>query len=113
MLSDDLECIQIVAKCQGATELRRTKDSHIKARIGQYGNRKDTRVDFTQCPEVKEYLESGRAEVADQTTEGGCNAAEVIRDWLRDPPPLALDTCIEMSTNREVFSKGRKSNQPL
>jgi len=48
------------------------KDSHIEARMSQFSDSTRGDIDIGKCEVVKEYVESGRAEQIQHTTEGSC-----------------------------------------
>jgi len=86
MLSDTVECGSVWKDCHTAAEVRSIKDSHIAARINQFAGASSSSgsdggggssVDIHQCQVVKEYVESGRAEEVQHTTEGSCTNREV------------------------------------
>ena len=86
MLSDTVECGSVWKDCHTAAEVRSIKDSHIAARINQFAGASSSSsagsdgggVDIHQCQVVKEYVESGRAEEVQHTTEGSCTNREVL-----------------------------------
>ncbi len=61
-------------------QVRRLKDQHIAARIAQFNGNTEG-IDVEQCDVVKEYLESGRADEIEHSTEGGCTQLEVSRQF--------------------------------
>ena len=77
MLADTVNCGSVWKDCHTAAEVRSIKDSHIAARINQFAGAKDGGVDINDCEVVKEYVESGRAEQVQHTTEGSCTNREV------------------------------------
>jgi hypothetical protein len=53
------------------------KDMHIVARITQFRDNKEG-IDVHKCPVVVEYIQSGRADMVDESTEGACTFKEVL-----------------------------------
>ena len=49
------------------------QDTHIQARIQQFRDDKSV----YECPVVKEYIESGRGDKVDESTEGACTVSQV------------------------------------
>ena len=52
------------------------QDTHIQARIQQFRDDKSV----YECPVVKEYIESGRGDKVDESTEGACTVSQVINN---------------------------------
>lgn len=77
MLKDTVECGSLWKVCHTPAEVRTMKDSHIEARMSQFSDKSREDVDIEKCDVVKEYVESGRAEQIQQTTEGSCTQREV------------------------------------
>ena len=77
MLSETLGCGDFWSRCHSPQEVRNMKDLHIDARISQFQDNREG-VDIKLCDVVKEYLDSGRADQIEQTTEGSCTSREVI-----------------------------------
>ena len=50
------------------------QDTHIQARIQQFRDDKSV----YECPVVKEYIESGRGDKVDESTEGACTVSQVF-----------------------------------
>ena len=55
------------------------QDTHIQARIQQFRDDKSV----YECPVVKEYIESGRGDKVDESTEGACTVSQVIMWYLK------------------------------
>ena len=54
------------------------QDTHIQARIQQFRDDKSV----YECPVVKEYIESGRGDKVDESTEGACTVSQVLQNEL-------------------------------
>ena len=76
LLSDTVECGELWKRCHSAGEVRTIQDTHIQARITQFRDNREG-IDVFKCPVVEEYINSGRADQIDQSTEGACSLAEV------------------------------------
>lgn len=76
LLSDTVECGDLWKRCHSEEEVRNIQDTHIQARIGQFRDNREG-IDVLKCPVVEEYLNSGRQDRVDQSTEGACSVAEV------------------------------------
>jgi len=76
LLSDTVECGELWKRCHSDEEVRNIQDTHIQARIGQFRDNNEG-IDVLKCPVVEEYLNSGRQDRVDQSTEGACSVAEV------------------------------------
>ena len=87
-MSDTVECGELWKRCHSAGEVRTIQDTHIQARITQFRDNREG-IDVFKCPVVEEYINSGRADQIDQSTEGACSLAEVsirvqlLRIWGR------------------------------
>ena len=92
MLADTVNCGSVWKDCHTAAEVRSIKDSHIAARINQFAGAKDGGVDINDCEVVKEYVESGRAEQVQHTTEGSCTNREVGRKIVKRHHPSSYVT---------------------
>ena len=75
-MSDTVECGELWKRCHSAGEVRTIQDTHIQARITQFRDNREG-IDVFKCPVVEEYINSGRADQIDQSTEGACSLAEV------------------------------------
>ena len=71
-----MECGELWKRCHSADEVRTIQDTHIQARITQFRDNREG-IDVFKCPVVEEYINSGRADQIDQSTEGACSLAEV------------------------------------
>ena len=78
LLSDTVECGELWKRCHSDEEVRNIQDTHIQARIGQFRDNNEG-IDVLKCPVVEEYLNSGRQDRVDQSTEGACSVAEVCK----------------------------------
>jgi len=76
LLSDTVECGELWKRCHSDEEVRNIQDTHIQARIGQFRDNSEG-IDVLKCPVVEEYLNSGRQDRVDESTEGACSVAEV------------------------------------
>jgi len=76
LLSDTVECGELWKRCHSDEEVRNIQDTHIQARIGQFRDNNEG-IDVFKCPVVEEYVNSGRMDRVDQSTEGACSVAEV------------------------------------
>jgi len=76
LLSDTVECGELWKRCHSEEEVRNIQDTHIQARIGQFRDNSEG-IDVLKCPVVEEYLNSGRQDRVDESTEGACSVAEV------------------------------------
>ena len=83
-MSDTVECGELWKRCHSEKEVRNIQDTHIQARIGQFRDNSEG-IDVLKCPVVEEYLNSGRQDRVDQSTEGACSVAEVCNfsNYLR------------------------------
>jgi len=61
LIKDTVDCVNLHAKCYSPAEIREDKDRHIAGRMQQFA--KDDTVSVRKCPVVKEYQDSGRADV--------------------------------------------------
>jgi len=73
LLEDTDNCGKVFKRCLPADEVRRMQDTHIQARIQQFRDDKSV----YECPVVKEYIESGRGDKVDESTEGACTVSQV------------------------------------
>lgn len=89
LLSDTVECGNLWKRCHSPNEVRSLQDMHIQARISQFRDNTDG-IDVFKCPVVAEYINSGRADRVDQSTEGACTVSEVI--FKKAPLPYVLFT---------------------
>ena len=71
-----MECGELWKRCHSPSEVRTIQDTHIQARITQFRDNREG-IDVFKCPVVEEYIDSGRADQIDQSTEGSCSLAEV------------------------------------
>ena len=74
LLEDTDNCGKVFKRCLPADEVRRMQDTHIQARIQQFRDDKSV----YECPVVKEYIESGRGDKVDESTEGACTVSQVF-----------------------------------
>jgi len=76
LLSDTVNCSALWRRCHSEDEVRNIQDTHIQARIGQFRDN-DEGIDIKKCKVAEDYLNSGRADKVDESTEGGCSVAQV------------------------------------
>jgi len=76
LLSDTVECGELWKRCHSEDEVRNIQDTHIQARIGQFRDNNEG-IDVFKCPVVSEYVNSGRMDRVDESTEGACSVSEV------------------------------------
>ena len=76
LLSDTVECGELWKRCHSEEEVRNIQDTHIQARIGQFRDNNEG-IDVFKCPVVSEYVNSGRMDRVDESTEGACSVSEV------------------------------------
>ena len=84
LLSDTDECGALMKRCHSASEVRRNQDTYIQARISQFRDNTEG-IDVFKCHVVEEYINSGRADQVDQSTEGGCSVSEVCTTCTVEP----------------------------
>ena len=72
-----MECGELWKRCHSEEEVRNIQDTHIQARIGQFRDNNEG-IDVFKCPVVSEYVNSGRMDRVDESTEGACSVSEVI-----------------------------------
>ena len=79
LIKDTVDCVNLHAKCYSPAEIREDKDRHIAGRVQQFA--KDDTVNVRKCPVVKEYQDSGRADVKasedEKCTKGQVRMAKV------------------------------------
>ena len=77
LIKDTVDCVNLHAKCYSPAEIREDKDRHIAGRMQQFA--KDDTVNVRKCAVVKEYTDSGRADVKASEDEK-CTKGQVSKD---------------------------------
>lgn len=107
LLSDTVECGALWSRCQSPTEVRYNQDTYIQARITQFRDNEDG-IDVFKCPTVVEYINSGRADRIDQTTEGGCSVAQ-ISEVQQDFQQCSHEKSLKLYEDIQKLQEGRFS----
>jgi len=71
LLEDTVACDSLLSRCHSPEEVEKMKDAHISARINQYDDNKDG-INILECRLAKEYIDSGKGNLVEDTTIGGC-----------------------------------------
>lgn len=111
LLSDTVVCGDLWKRCHGEEDVRSMKDMHIAARMSQFADNKDG-IDVTKCAVVREYIDSGRANRVDETTEGACTYAEITSsqtDFQDCSRELSMNTWNQIKELSEARSE-RETN---
>jgi len=107
LLSDTAECGELWKRCHSASEVRSIQDTHIQARITQFRDNTEG-IDVFKCPVVEEYINSGRADQVDQSTEGACSVSQVseVQKQFQD---CSHDKSLKLYDEIELLKEGRFS----
>ena len=106
-MSDTVECGELWKRCHSAGEVRTIQDTHIQARITQFRDNREG-IDVFKCPVVEEYINSGRADQIDQSTEGACSLAEVSNTRNASTPVWGKTSVNSVIFVLEGWAKNRK-----
>jgi len=107
LLSDTVECGELWKRCHSEDEVRNIQDTHIQARIGQFRDNSEG-IDVLKCPVVEEYLNSGRQDRVDQSTEGACSVAEVS-ETQQDFQECSHNISTKLYNDIQTLEEGRFS----
>jgi len=109
LLSDTVECGELWKRCHSADEVRTIQDTHIQARITQFRDNREG-IDVFKCPVVEEYINSGRADQIDQSTEGACSLAEVSQ-VQKDFQDCSHNQSLSLYETLQSLEEGRFSRE--